>query len=561
VSAPVSRRGFVVRTSAALAGLAAGRLPRVSAAPAFDVVIRGGTVVDGTGAPAFRADVGLAGDTIAALAEIAPEHARRVLDATGLHVAPGFIDIHTHSDPDVLAYPTADSRVRQGVTTELAGNCGGSAAPLAGLGVAERIEEWKRDDIAADWTDLASYLARVEKAGISVNHALLAGHGTLRSNAVGDVDRPLSDEESRAVARALEEALDQGAFGLSTGLEYVPGRYTPTAEIVALARRVGRRGGLYASHIRNEDALLLEAVAEAIEIGRGSGARVEIAHLKAAGEANWAKQGAALDLVESARRDGVAVMADAYPYTAYSTTLTTFMEGWAREGGTPAILDRLRDPEARRRIRREVEAHVKADPGSWERVVVSRVRTERNRAATVGRSLVEIGASWGLDPVDACLRLLAEEETAVSFVGHAMSPENVERVLRHPLVMIGSDGSSMAPVGEAAKTRPHPRSYGTFPRVLGLYARERGLFDLPTAVRKMTSLPADQIGLADRGRLAPGKKADVVVFDAARVRDAATFDNPHRYPEGIVHVLVNGVAVVEGGAHTGARPGRALRKT
>jgi N-acyl-D-amino-acid deacylase len=236
------------------------------------------------------------------------------------------------------------------------------------------------------------------------------------------------------------------------------------------------------------------------------------------------------------------------------------MEGWAREGGTEAILARFRDPGARTRIRREVEAQVRVDPGSWERVVVSRVKTETNRPVAVGKSLVAIATGWGLDPVDAYLRLLEEEETSVSFVGHAMSPENVERVLRHPLVMIGSDGSSMAPVGEAAKSRPHPRSYGTFPRVLGFYARERGLFGLPAAVHKMTGRPADQIGLADRGRIARGKTADLVVFDAARVRDTATFDDPHRYPEGIVHVLVNGVSVVEAGAHTGARPGRALRK-
>lgn len=556
-----NRRRFLGQASAALAGLAASPSLRIEAAPSLDVVIRGGTVLDGTGGPPIAADVGLVGDTIAFVGEIAPEQGRRVIDAAGLHVAPGFIDIHTHSDPDVLAYPTADSRVLQGVTTELAGNCGGSAAPLAGLGVAERREEWGRDGIDAGWTDVASYLSRVEKAGISVNHALLVGHGTLRSNAVGDVDRPLSAEEKRAVAGALEEALDQGVFGLSTGLEYVPGRYTPPSEIVELARLVARRGGLYATHLRNEDVRLLEALAEAIEVGRQSGARVEIAHLKAAGESNWSRQGPALDLLESARRDGVAVLADAYPYAAYSTGLTNLLEGWAREGGTGAILGRFRDPETRARIRREVEAQVKEEPGGWERVVVSRVKTERNRPVAVGRSLVEIGGEWGLDPVDACLRLLEEEETAVSFVGHAMSPENVERVLRHPLVMVGSDGSSMAPVGKAAEARPHPRSYGTFPRVLGFYARERRLFDLPAAVRKMTSLPADQIGLPDRGRIARGKKADLVAFDAARIRDTATFDDPHRFPEGIVHVAVNGVPVVEGGRHTGARPGRALRRT
>jgi N-acyl-D-amino-acid deacylase len=555
-----SRRRFVARASLAAAGLTLPRAPRVLAAPSFDLVIVGGTVIDGTGAPAFRADLGLVGDTIAAVGEIAPEQGRRAVDAAGLHVSPGFVDIHTHSDPEVLAYATCDSRVRQGVTTELAGNCGSSAAPLAGHGVDERREEWRREGIEADWTDVASYLARVERAGLSANHALLAGHGTLRSNAVGDVDRPLSGEEKRALVRALEEALDQGAFGFSTGLEYVPGRYTPPGEIVELARLVARRGGLYASHVRNEEARLLEAVAEAIDVGRQAGVRVQVSHLKAAGESNWSKQGAALDLVESARRDGVEVLADAYPYTAYSTTLTTFMEGWAREGGAEGILARFRDPDARARIRREVEAQVRVDPGSWDRVVVSRVKTDRNRSVAVGKSLVAIGAGWGIDPVDAYLRLLEEEETAVAFVGHAMSPENVERVLRHPLVMVGSDGSSMAPVGRAALARPHPRSYGTFPRVLGFYSRERGLFPLEAAVRKMTSLPADQIGLADRGRIARGKRADLVLLDAAKVKDTATFDDPHRYPEGIVHVLVNGVTVVENGAHTGARPGRALRK-
>lgn len=554
------RRSFVSRASLAAAGMALGRPSRIVAAPAFDLVIHGGTVVDGTGAAAFRADLGVTGDAIVALGEIAPEQGRRAIDASSLHVAPGFIDIHTHSDPGVLAYPTADSRARQGVTTELAGNCGGSAAPLVGLEASARVEAWKRDGVTADWTDVASYLERVERAGLSVNHALLVGQGTLRSNCIGDVDRPLATEEARAIARALEEALDQGAFGLSTGLEYVPGRYTPTDEIVSLARLVARRGGLYASHVRNEEARLLEAVAEAIEVGRRAGVRVEVSHLKAAGESNWPKQGAALDLVESARAGGVAILADAYPYSAYSTTLTILMEGWAREGGSQAMLARFRDPEARARIRREVELQVRSDPGSWQRVVVSRVRTDRNRELAVGRSLAQIAADWSLEPADAYLRLLEEEKTAVSFIGHGMSEENVELVLRHPLVMIGSDGSSMAPSGAAAQARPHPRSYGTFPRVLGFYARERGLFGLEAGVRKMTSLPADQIGLPDRGRIARGKKADLVVFDAAKLRDTASFEDPHRYPEGIAHVLVNGVAVVEQGEHKGARPGRALRR-
>ena len=560
MSVSLPRRRFLGRSSAALAGFILGPRARLEAAPTFDIVLRGGTVLDGTGGPGLRADVGVVGDAIAALGEISAEQGRRVIDAAGLHVSPGFIDIHTHSDPDVLAYPTADSRVRQGVTTELAGNCGSSAAPLAGEGVEERKEDWRREGVEADWTDVASYLGQLERTGLSLNQALLVGQGTLRDNAVGSVDRLLSADEMAAVSRALEEGLDQGAFGLSTGLEYVPGRYTPTAEIVALTRIVARRGGLYATHIRNEESQVLEAVAEAIEIGRSAGARVQISHLKAAGEVNWPKQRAALDLIEAGRGGGVEVLADAYPYTAYSTDLLILMPGWAREGATAAVLARLRDPAGRARIRREVEASVAEDPGGWDRIVITSVKTSANQAL-VGRNMTEIAEGWSVDPAEAYTRLMEEESTSVGFVGHAMSPANVDRVLAHPLVMIGSDGSSMAPTGRAAETRPHPRSYGAFARVLGVYARERGLLDLPTAVRKMTSMPADQIGLTDRGRIAPGKKADLVVFDAATVADTATFENPHRYPVGIAHVLVNGVSVVQDGAHTGVRPGRALRKS
>jgi N-acyl-D-amino-acid deacylase len=285
---------------------------------------------------------------------------------------------------------------------------------------------------------------------------------------------------------------------------------------------------------------------------------VEISHLKAAGLPNWPKQTAAIHLIESARRDGIQVLADAYPYAAYSTSLTISMPAWALDGGWEELGERLSDSETRSRIREEVSEQIKRDPGSYDLIVISRVRTEKNRPL-VGMKLSQIAENWGIEPVDAHLRLLLEEEGSVGFIGHGMSPENVERVLAHPLVMIGSDGSSMAPEGPAAETKPHPRSYGTFPRVLGYYARERQLFDLPTAVKKMTSMPADQIGLRDRGRIARGMKADLVLFDAEHVKDEATFDDPHRYPMGIRHVFVNGTLVVEDEKHTGRRPGRALR--
>jgi len=553
------RREFLKRSGSAGLGLALLPLPRVESAPTFDLVIHHGLILDGTGGPAFVADVGVQGDTIAELGTIPAEQGRRVLDASGLHVAPGFIDVHTHSDESILRYPTADSRVRQGITTEVTGNCGSSMAPLEGRDADERRADFFEEyGVEATWTDVGSYFRTLEELRISVNHAMLLGHGDLRRSVAGLEDRPLTEDEQKLLLRAVEQGMDEGAIGLSTGLEYTPGRYAHTEEIVALARVVARRGGLYATHMRDEAGSLLEAVHEAIEIGRRAGARVSISHLKAAGRPHWSLQPDALRLIEDMRGAGVDVRADAYPYTAYSTGLTIFLPGWALDGGRQALAARLADAGERSRIRDEVAANVGRDPGGFELIVISSVRGEANRGA-VGQPLDRIAAGWAVDPAEALLRLVAEEEGAVSFVGHGMSPENVERVLTHPLVMIGSDGRSMAPEGPLAKTRPHPRSYGTCARVLGHYSRERKVLDLPTAVEKMTRLPADQVGLRDRGRIAKGMKADLTLFDAATVADQATFDDPHRYPIGIQHVIVNGVLVVEDGAHTGARPGRVLR--
>jgi N-acyl-D-aspartate/D-glutamate deacylase len=409
------------------------------------------------------------------------------------------------------------------------------------------------------WTGVESYFETLEEMGISVNQAFLLGQGTLRRNVAGLENRPLTNAELAAVIRSVEEGMDLGAFGLSTGLEYTPGIFTPTEEIVSLARVVSRRGGFYASHVRNEESGVLSAVQEAIQIGREAGLPVQISHLKAAGRPNWPKQRAALDLMESARRDGVEVMADAYPYTAYSTSLTIYLPPWALEGGWDKLRERLDTAADRERIRGDVASSVAGDPGGFGLIVIASTKTKENRHF-VGMNLEEIAEAWGMEPVDAVLRLVAEEEGTVSMIGHGMSPENVEMVLSHPLVMIGSDGASIAPTGRAAETRPHPRLYGTCPRVLSHYTRDRGIFDLPSAVRKMTSTPADQAGIPDRGRIARGKKADLVVFDSARVKDGATFDDPHQFPTGIEYVLVNGQAIISEGAHTGARPGRVLRK-
>lgn len=556
---PIDRRSFIRLGGSAAVALAAGPLVHVEAQSTFDLVIRGAQILDGTGTAAFAGDIGVAGGRIAAIGTIAAERARAVIDAAGLHVSPGFIDIHSHSDGDVLAYRTADSRVRQGVTTELTGNCGSSAAPLAGPRAEEQRKEWKEEGVEATWSGVGSYCDRLDKAGLAINQALLLGQGTLRVNAIGNVNRRLSDDELSGVLRAVEDGLDEGAFGLSTGLEYTPGRYTPTSEIVEMARVVARRGGLYASHIRNEETTLLEAVDEAIGIGRRSGVRVQVSHLKAAGRENWVKQQGALDLIASARQAGTDVLADAYPYTAYSTTLTILLSAEALEGGTPALMTRLADPTWRARMRKEIDEQLARELGDYALIVISRVKTPANQTL-VGKNMVDIARSWNVEASEAVLRLLEQEEGAVGMIGHGMAPDNVEKVLRHPLVMVGSDGSSMAPVGRAAGTRPHPRSYGAFARVLGHYVRERKALTLPEAIRKMTSMPADQIGLSDRGRIARGKVADLVVFDASTVSDAATFETPHRYAVGISYVVVNGVPVIERGEPTGATPGRALRR-
>jgi len=560
MAADICRRSFLKRCCLGVIGAAIPKRPVVYGSPAFDKVIKDAMILDGTGRAPRRGDVGITDDTIAAIGDISGEQGKTIIQASGLYLCPGFIDIHTHSDGQILAYPTADSRVLQGITTEVTGNCGSSVAPLKRADIIEEQQEFREMGIRPDWTDVSSYFSRLERTGISVNHALLLGQGRLRKNAIGLVDRKLTADELKNVLRAVEEGMDCGAFGVSTGLEYAPGIYTPAEEISSMAQVVSRRDGLYATHLRNEGSELLEAIKEAVNVGRESSVRVQISHLKAAGRSNWNKQRAALGLLDKARSAGIDVSADAYPYTAYSTSLSILLKAWVREGGTKSTLRRLQSRDMRRRIRREVSERVGESPGDFDLIVINSTKSKRNRI-TIGKNLVEIGKMWKIEPVDALLRLLVEEETEVDFVGHGMKPGNVEMVLSHPAVMIGSDGSSMAPKGKAAEARPHPRSYGTCPRVLGHYVRERKLFDMSTAVKKMTSMPAEQLRLTDRGRIARGMKADLVIFDGAKVRDTATFEEPHQYPDGIKHVFVNGILVVENGKHTGARPGRVLRKT
>ncbi|MBK9387486.1 MAG: D-aminoacylase [Planctomycetes bacterium] len=537
----LSRRAFLGTSAASIASVALGR---TRGEPDLDWLITGATLLDGTGQARFVADLGIVGDTIRAIGQIAPERAQRAIDGRGLALAPGFIDLHTHSDGSILTCPTADSRVLQGVTTEITGNCGSSEVPSS-----------------TEPKSFEGYFARLRELGLSVNHGALVGHGTLRELA-GAVNQgaPTATELQRMGAE-LERALDEGALGFSTGLEYTPGRFADGAEILELAKLAARAGALYATHMRNEVRRVVDSIDESLAIAEQSGVRLQISHLKAAGKPSWPLAATCLERLERARSRGVDVFADAYPYTAYHTGLTIYLPPEVAEGGRAAMLARLRDPATRARLLQLLPDAVGDDPGGYAQVVLSAIGSAEHQRF-VGQDLAAIASAWGVAPAEAHLRLIEAGGGTASYIGHAMSEENVAQTLAHPLVLVASDGSSQSlaePAASERVARPHPRSFGTFPRVLARYVREQKRLTLEDAVHKMTALPADRAGLLDRGRLGLGKKADLVLFDPQTIADTATFDRPRSAPLGIRAVFVNGVMVVESGRHTGARPGRVLR--
>ncbi|HXU91515.1 MAG TPA: D-aminoacylase [Methylomirabilota bacterium] len=528
----------------------------------LDLKIEGATVVDGTGTAGSRTDVGVRDETIVAIGDLNREHAGTTLNASGKTLAPGFIDMHSHSDWRLWANRRAESKIRQGVTTEVVGNCGFSPAPVSAQ---------YRDDLRGfalyvpsgmdfRWPTFAEYLRAFDTGGTAVNVVQLVGHGTLRIAAMGFARRAPSAGELTTMQRLMSDAVHAGAWGLSTGLIYAPGSYAATEEIVEIARVAGSQGGFYASHIRGEGATLLDAVAEAIRVGRDARVPVQVSHVKAAGRPNWGKVEGALGLIDAARAEGLDVMADVYPYTASSTTLRTLLPDWALEGGVDAMIGRLGDPDVRTRVRKEIEAPAMAgqsllDRIGWDNVMISYCARRKDAE---GKRLSEIAAARGMDPLDAALELIVDEAGKAYMILFQLDEADLRRALVHPHVMIGSDGSALAPYGALGEGKPHPRSYGTFPRVLGEYTREKRVLSLPQAIHKMTGLPARRLNLKHRGVIREGAKADLVVFDARRVADAATYQDPHRYPGGIEHVIVNGRFVIKDGEHTGSLPGRVL---
>jgi N-acyl-D-amino-acid deacylase len=527
-----------------------------------DLIIRGGTVVDGTGEPGRAADVAVQGGRISAIGELGRWPAGTVVEAAGLVVSPGFIDMHSHSDLSLLINPRAESKLRQGVTTEVIGQCGFSPAPapeerrgavramFGGAAINESLE-WS-------WGTMAEYLEMIRHRGISLNVVPVVGHATLRNVAVGMEDRPAGRAELGFMRRLVQEAMEEGAFGMSSGLVYIPSMFAPTEELIELAKVVAQHGGIYFTHIRGEADTLLTALDEATRIGRESGARVEVAHLKCEGSHNWGRSDRVLENLLQARAD-VDVRYDSYPYTAWNTGLAQLLPAWAREGGPEAMVARLCDPEGRERIRRFLVDAAEQEPGRWTRRLLSSAESESNRPLQ-GMTLDAI-ADLRMQPTeDVIMDLLVEEKGAAGMVGFGMRDDDVSRFVSSPLGTIGSDASAVAPYGDLSRGHPHPRTYGTFARVLGHYVREQKALTLEQAVHKMTGLPAQFLGLPDRGVLAPGKAADIVVFDPATVSDLSVYERPHQYAAGIRGVIVNGVLELDGDKHQGRKPGKVLTR-
>lgn len=529
----------------------------------YDVLIQDGRIVDGSGNPWFYGDVAVRDGEIAAIGRLDEAEAERVIDASGLTVVPGFIDMHAHSDYTLLIDGNAESKVRQGVTTEILGEHR-SAGPQVGPARGELERRLEPTPLDVDWTTLGEYFSRLEESGISVNVASYVGTGQVRMAVMGSEDREPSEAELAEMESLVDQAMQDGALGVSSGLSYVPNTFMDVEEIVRLSRVAARYGGIYATHLRRQDVEIGAGIREAIETGRRAGLPVHIFHFKVKHPEMWGNFFRYTTLVDDARAEGVSVTADLYPYIAGVTGLAASLPPRFLEGGTERMLKRIRDEEARAEIRRDIEEGLPgwenevAEAGGWDRMVVSAVQKPENKAYE-GKSLAEVAEMMGEDPVDAMCELLLSEEGQVRIIQHAAAEEDLEHAIRLPWTAIGSDGIAMNPDDFPWLGKPHPRYYSSYPRVLDRYVEEKALLPFSDAIRKMTGLPAQILGFQDRGVLRPGMRADIVILDRDAVDDRATFEDPQVYPRGIEYVFVNGEMVLEEGDHTGARPGRVLR--
>jgi N-acyl-D-amino-acid deacylase len=528
----------------------------------YDIVIKSGYIVDGTGNPWFKGDLGILREEIAAIGNLTGS-GKMEIQADGLIVSPGFVDIHSHSDLPILINPNAESSVRQGVTTEVVGNCGLSFAH-----VDPPYRSAIKDNIYAslpfdnwDWNGVAGYRDRLRKKGVAINIAILAGHCSLRANVMGLERRKPTKAQMSEMKHLLHRALAEGALGFSTGLTYLPAVYANIKELVELCQVVQQHGKLFAVHMRGQGAGLIDSVAETIEIGQRSGVSVQISHFGAFGPDHWGKITPIMEMIDKAHNQGINIAYDVVPTLEGLCTLTSTLPPWVIAGGRERMLERLRDPELRGKCKLDWEQGYPEWQGfvkpMWERWTITEIVSVKNRGFA-GKTVAEIARLRRESSCDAAINLILEEEGHVGVAPLNKSQEEVDLMLTHPLGMISSDAFVTAPYGPLGKTHPHWRSYGLFPSVLRSHVRERAVLSWEDGIRRMTSLPAQRIGLRDRGILFVGAAADVVVFDPEQVREKATFASPHQYPEGIEWVIVNGEVVVQDGEHTGARPGKAL---
>ena len=529
--------------------------------PTYDLLITNATLIDGTGSPGRPAAVAIQNDTIADVGDLPLDAAGRVIDGSGLVLAPGFIDMHTHSDRTLLVDPAAESKVRQGVTTEVIGNCGMSPTPAIGAVAEEERTRLARWGVDLTWRTMGEYLDTLTNRGVGINVVALVGHGAVRKAAMGYAMRAPDAAELTEIRRLVAESMAGGAFGMSFGGIYPPSNYAATEELIEAAKEVAAAGGIYACHMRNERERLMEAVHESIRIGQESGAAVQISHHKASSPKVWGRVKDSLKLISEANAGGLDITVDQYPYRASSTNLNAMMPAWAHEGGLGELARRLDDPEQRARILEDLRADMPTGTGanlSASDILVASCRTDRSLD---GKTIAEIAEARGADPHETICDVLLANECDIGAIYFSMSEDDVKYVMQHPLMMVGSDSTSMVIGGKSAEGKPHPRTYGTFVRILGQYVRDEGVLPLHEAIAKMTGRSARKLGLTDRGTVEVGKKADLVLFSAERVRETSIFADPHQYAEGVQLVILNGRIAVEHGTHTGTLSGQVLRKS
>ena len=522
----------------------------------YDIIIKGGTVIDGTGQPMFRADIGIKENLISHIGDLHNENARWELDASDKFISPGFIDVNNHSDTywRIFSDPSLESMLYQGITTIIGGNCGSSLAPLANHSVIKTIQKWVDiNKISFNWLSMKEFLDEVEKKKLALNFASLVGHGTLRRGLVGDEVRDISPQEMKTMKKMLETAMKEGAIGFSTGLVYTHAKLASSREIAELAEIVKKYDGVYTTHIRGESQDLIRAVEEAIRVAQETGVRLQISHLKAMGEKNWPLMEQALNLIETARTDGVDVNFDVYPYTSTGSVLYILLPDWVTEGGRSMMLSRLRDPQ----IREKIVSEMRQGEHDYSKIMISISSLDK----TLNRKkITELSKMQGKSVEDVILDVLLASDGRVVTIMDVLSEKNVDKAVVNPFSIISSNGSGYDIEHRETGEMVHPRNFGSFPRTLAKYVRERGVIGWEEAIRKMSGFPAEKFNISKRGILKEGNFADVVVFDPREICDEASFENPYQYSKGLAHVLVNGQIVMENGALSGARAGQVIRK-